>query len=116
MGGALVRAAGLGFWALGGVSNGYHHLLLRWLRTRGGGGGGSGDAGANKYKLPAGGLFGFVAAPHYFCEMINWFGIAIMAGHSVVWVMHCVNLTYLAGRAVLTSRFYRKKIDGYPAE
>jgi len=30
--------------------------------------------------------------------------------------MHGCNLTYLAGRAVLTSRYYRKKIDGYPVE
>jgi len=118
--GSLVRIVGLSLWVIGETGNAYHHLLLRWLRT-----GGRADpsmqegthaALTGKYKLPMGGLFQFVGAPHYFCEMINWFGIAIMTGHSVVWVMHCVNLTYLGGRSVLTSRYYREKINGYPAE
>jgi len=121
-----LRVIGLSFWVIGEISNAYHHLLLRWLRTGGPCGNADPSSAADeaatqpmlksKYKVPHGGLFGLVATPHYFCEIINWLGVALMAGHSVVWVMHGCNLTYLAGRAVLTSRYYREKIDGYPVE
>ena len=111
--GRAIRLTGTGLWILGEASNGYHHLLLRWLRTR--------DRqparpGASKYKLPVGGLFAYVAAPHYFFELVNWLGVSLLCGHSVVWVMHGCNMTYLAGRAVQTTRFYRKKIDNYPKD
>ena len=56
------------------------------------------------------------ATPQYFCELINWLGIALMCGHSVVWVMHGCNLTYLVGRAVQTTRYYHEKLASYPKE
>lgn len=109
--GRVLRVVGLALWLLGQVSNAYHHLLLRWLRTTG-----QPLNTESKYQVPRGGLFEYVAAPHYLCEMINWLGIALMCGHSVVWVMHGCNLTYLSGRAVVTRRYYLEKVDGYPSE
>jgi hypothetical protein len=42
----------------GQLGNGYHHVLLSRLRK----------GGSKKYSVPAGGLFEYAAAPHYFFE------------------------------------------------
>ena len=33
----------------------------------------------HKYKIPYGGLFNYVAAPHYFGEIVEWIGFAMIS-------------------------------------
>ena len=49
-------------FAVGSAGNLYHHHLLASLRK-------GGDTG---YKVPMGGLFELVAAPHYLFELVAW--------------------------------------------
>ena len=36
------------------------------------------------YRIPRGGLFEFVSSPHYLCEIIVYFGLALVAGSNCV--------------------------------
>lgn len=105
-GGRAVRLVGTTLWLVGMTTNAYHHLLLRWLRSD----------GDKQYKLPTGGLFPYVSSAHYFCELVGWFGLSLLNGHLVTWVMSGTNIMYLVGRSVMTTRWYRAKFEDYPAE
>ncbi len=85
--------------------NFYHHWLLARLRS------GSNEPGRkhNTYEPPRGGLFRFVTAPHYFFELHVWFGIAFMSQHITTWLAAFTFTTYLTGRAVATTNWYRGK-------
>ena len=104
--GRAVRLVGTALWLVGVTTNAYHHLLLRWLRSD----------GDKQYKLPTGGLFAYVTGAHYFCELVGWFGLSLLCGHLVVWVMSAMNIAYLIGRSVMTTRWYRAKFEDYPEE
>ncbi|MEM7160721.1 MAG: DUF1295 domain-containing protein [Myxococcota bacterium] len=91
---------GLALWILGTVGNLHHHRLLAGLRT----------PGESGYKVPRGGLFGLVATPHYFLEVVGWWGFALVFHHvaaaCIVWTM----MLYLAGRAHNTRKWYRERM------
>ena len=53
-------------WQVGQLGNLWHHWLLARMRSAGGTG----------YAIPRGGLFDLVTMPHYFFELLAWFGIA----------------------------------------
>jgi hypothetical protein len=53
---------GLALFGVGLLGNFYHHYLLATLRS----------PGETKYKVPRGGCFEFVAAPHYFFELLRF--------------------------------------------
>jgi len=63
-------------FTIGIVGNFYHHYLLAKLRP---------DTNerteSKKYVAPRGGLFTYVATPHYLFELIGWLGIAIISNH-----------------------------------
>eukprot|EP00555_Chaetoceros_dichaeta_P007428 CAMPEP_0198270584 /NCGR_PEP_ID=MMETSP1447-20131203/45615_1 /TAXON_ID=420782 /ORGANISM="Chaetoceros dichaeta, Strain CCMP1751" /LENGTH=66 /DNA_ID=CAMNT_0043962685 /DNA_START=94 /DNA_END=291 /DNA_ORIENTATION=+ len=66
-----MSVVGTGLFAVGIIGNFYHHYLLATLRS-------SGDSQSKKrYVAPNGGLFDYVAAPHYLFELILWLGISI---------------------------------------
>ena len=97
---------GLVIFLLGQGINFYHHWILRNLR-------GQKD---QAYKVPAGGLFGLVACPHYLGEIIAWFGLALMSRQLIVWGIFWVIFGYLAGRAIGTRRWYRAHVPDYPEQ
>lgn len=90
---------GLVLFIIGTIGNFYHHLLLRNLRPPGG----------SKYVVPTGGLFRHVCCPHYFCEIVTWWGIVLatgqMNGLATMWMM----MWYLGGRSHSTMKWYREK-------
>ena len=53
---------GLALFGVGLLGNFYHHYLLATLRS----------PGETKYKVPRGGCFEYVAAPHYFFELLRF--------------------------------------------
>jgi very-long-chain enoyl-CoA reductase len=84
-------AAGVGMtlFALGVCGNFYHHYLLATLRK----------PGEKGYKLPVGGFFTYVAAPHYLFELVGWFGVSLVTKHSISFLYFIAMSSYLFERA-----------------
>ena len=98
-------------FAVGAASNFYHHhLLLSRLRAGGGGAGGK-----KVYKIPRGGLFEFVACPHYFFEIVAFFGFAMISQTLYALAVAVGSLAYLAGRSSATRKWYASKFEDFPA-
>lgn len=93
---------GVALFTTGLLGNLYHHSLLASLRS-------SGSGSTKKYVVPQGGLFDFVAAPHYFFELVGWLGIAVVAHHTNAYLVFASMSTYLSGRAVSQNQWNREK-------
>lgn len=91
--GELTVAVSTALFVIGSLGNLYHHNILASLRR-------SGGSKEKKYVAPSGGLFRYVAAPHYFFELIAWLGIAFAAGDLNAFLVFASMSSYLAGRAV----------------
>lgn len=104
-------ALGTTLFAVGIAGNFYHHILLARLRTE------PGSSSLKKYVAPRGGLFSFVAAPHYLFELIGWLGIAIVSHHMNVYLVFAGMCSYLSGRSVAQNDFNRRKFkeEDWPA-
>ena len=104
---AMSLKVGGTMFGVGLAGNFYHHRLLAKLR---------GDADSNggdktNYVAPKGGLFEYVAAPHYLFELIGWLGIAIASNHLNVYFVFTSMASYLSGRSVAQNDFNRKKFS-----
>ncbi len=83
---------GMSLFLTGLAGNYYHHVMLSELRK---------DSSASaKYVAPKGGLFQYVATPHYFFELLGWLGIAVTAEHGNAYLVFASMTSYLSGRAV----------------
>jgi very-long-chain enoyl-CoA reductase len=96
--------AGLALFIIGEIGNAYHHFLLSALRKQ---------PNDKSYIAPSGGLFAFVATPHYFFELLAWFGLAVISQQGNAYLVAFSMLSYLAGRSVSTNRWNKKHIQGY---
>jgi very-long-chain enoyl-CoA reductase len=85
-------------FGVGIAGNLYHHYLLATLRT---------PSEMTPYKIPQGGLFRFVAAPHYFFEIICWTSMSILSQHLITFSVCVAMSLYLADRARGQSEWYR---------
>jgi len=70
---------------------------------------------SDRYGIPRGGLFDRVSCPNYLGEILEWCGWAVMtwswAGASfAIWTA-----ANLIPRALAHHRFYRARLEGYPA-
>lgn len=86
-------------FGIGLLGNLYHHFLLANLRN---------SKKTTKYVAPAGGLFEFVATPHYLFELIGWLGLAIVSHQLNVYLVVSSMASYLGGRSVAQNEFNRK--------
>ena len=104
---AICLKVGKTLFGIGLAGNFYHHRLLAKLR------GDSDSSGGDKkkYVAPKGGLFDYVAAPHYLFELIGWLGIAIASNHLNVYLVFASMSSYLSGRSVAQNDFNRKKFS-----
>jgi len=93
---------GSAMFAVGILGNFYHHCLLASLRKNRSG------ATTKRYIAPHGGLFDYVAAPHYLFELMGWLGIAIVANHLNAYLTFGSMCSYLAGRAVSQNSWNQK--------
>jgi protein-S-isoprenylcysteine O-methyltransferase Ste14 len=92
---AMATQLGTLLFVIGIVGNLYHHYLLATLRNNT-----TGSASAKKkYYAPKGGLFAYVAAPHYLFELVGWLGIALASQHVNVYLVLGGMISYLAARA-----------------
>ena len=70
----------------------------------------------NAYVVPRGGLFSLVTTPHYLCELAAWLGVALVAQQLNALLVFAGLASYLSGRAVATTRWYRTKFGkAWPA-
>jgi protein-S-isoprenylcysteine O-methyltransferase Ste14 len=103
---------GLCVMLLGAVINVSADAALLRLRSARGGGGGKGRKGASRkstHKVPTGGLFDVVTAPHYLGECVEWSGFAAMTGTAAGWAFAFWTFANLFPRAVAYKRWYREK-------
>jgi very-long-chain enoyl-CoA reductase len=97
---------GLALSLIGQLGNFYHHWLLRQLRSE----------GPKQYCIPSGGLFGLVTMPHYFFELLSWLGLACVTQHLSSFLVFASMLSYLSGRSVATTQWYKSKFKDYPSD
>jgi hypothetical protein len=96
---------GLALFVVGEALNGYHHVLLRGLRK----------PGSSRYILPRGGLFRWIACPHYLGEILAFVGYAIMGGLLIGWGIVAVVVVYLVARSRSTVAWYQQKLGPLPS-
>mmetsp|Transcript_15360 Transcript_15360/g.33112 ORF Transcript_15360/g.33112 Transcript_15360/m.33112 type:complete len:282 (-) Transcript_15360:33-878(-) len=99
---------GLLFFVMGSLGNFYHHYLLSLLRPDS-----SSDKisapGKKKYSAPTGGLFEYVAAPHYFFELIVWLGIALVSQQLTSYLNFVSMCCYLSARSYNQNQWNQNK-------
>jgi len=92
---------GIVLFAIGELGNFYHHYLLTTLRK-------DRKKSSQRYVAPKGGLFEYVAMPHYLFELISWLGIAFCAQQLNGFLEVLSHTSYLMGRAYQTNQLYFK--------
>ncbi len=97
---------GLLIFALGAALNVASDARLRALRAR---------PGDKSYYIPRGGLFEWVACPHYLGEITEWSGWALATGTRSGVVFAFWTFANLAPRAWTTRAWYRTKFREFPA-
>ncbi|MEM7550150.1 MAG: methyltransferase [Bacteroidota bacterium] len=70
--------------------------------------------GETDYKVPNGGMFKYVSAPHYLGEIIEWTGWAILTWSWSGLAFAVYTFANLAPRAVSHHKWYFKKFKDYP--
>jgi len=103
----IIYLVGMSLFTVGELGNWYHHFLLARLRSK--------KAGT-VYSLPQGGLFPFVTMPHYFFELLAWLGIALVSQQLNTFLVFTSMASYLAGRSVATSAWYKKNLEKCPSK
>ncbi|KAH7536860.1 hypothetical protein FEM48_Zijuj03G0031000 [Ziziphus jujuba var. spinosa] len=96
-----LKYTGVVLFLIGIIGNFYHHYILSQLRAN----------GEKEYKIPKGGLFGFVICPHYLFEIIGFIGLSFISQ-----TLHALSITtgiifYLMGRSYATRRWYISKFE-----
>jgi len=126
---AALLPVGLALYAAGEAGNLYHHALLARMRrppteqatmlrgmsalalaatpTTAEALAAAPEKPKSAYSVPHGGLFDVVAMPHYFFELCAWLGVALVAQQLNALLVFGGMASYLGGRAVATSRWYR---------
>ncbi|KAF7848500.1 hypothetical protein BT93_L1888 [Corymbia citriodora subsp. variegata] len=97
---------GIALFLIGITGNLYHHILLSKLRKE----------GQREYKIPKGGLFGWVICPHYLFEVMVFVGISFISQsiYSCSWFL--ATFFYLLGRSYATRRWYTSKFEDFPED
>ena len=92
---------GFFLFSVGLIGNFYHHWLLANLR----------QPGEKKYFVPQGGFFVYVAAPHYFFELIGWFGVVLVTNHFISLLMFLAMSVYLFERATAQTQWNQANFE-----
>ena len=70
--------------------------------------------GDEAYRVPHGGLFGWVSSANYFGEIVQWSGWAILTWSPAGLVFALWTAANLVPRAIAYHRWYRAKFPDYP--
>jgi hypothetical protein len=74
------------------------------------------DSSDDQYEIPRGGLFEYVVCPHYFSELIELIGLAIIFKHLVGYLIVLFSIISLAHRADNTLKWYSKNKSNFPKD
>lgn len=96
---------GLGIFGVSEGLNFLHHKMLSDLRR---------DTMA--YSIPRGGLFEWVACPHFLFEIMAWLGLFLLFRHLAMFLFFAFMAAYLTGRSLRTLRWYREKFADFPPD
>lgn len=105
-------------FAFGNLNQSWCHSQLAGLR-KGQGAKGKGQGVKGAYKIPTGGWFTYVSCPHYFHEVVLYFGLAVVSGADTFYrlaPMLCAVVGNLWLTAQQTHVWYRKTFPKYPKE
>jgi 3-oxo-5-alpha-steroid 4-dehydrogenase 1 len=67
-----------------------------------------------EYKVPEGWLFNYISSPHYFGEIIEWAGWAVMTWSLPGLAFFIFTFANLFPRAIASHKWYRQNFPGYP--
>ncbi|KAJ1969641.1 hypothetical protein IWQ62_000491 [Dispira parvispora] len=67
-----------------------------------------------QYIIPRSGLFELVSCPHYFGEVVEWCGFALVAQSPAAWLFVFATLANLLPRAMHTHWWYKRTFPEYP--
>jgi len=70
----------------------------------------------DEYIVPEGWLFKYISSPHYFGEIVEWAGWALMTWSSSGLAFFIFTFANLFPRAVSSHKWYREHFTNYPAE
>ncbi|KAI8363920.1 3-oxo-5-alpha-steroid 4-dehydrogenase-domain-containing protein [Blakeslea trispora] len=98
---------GIAVFILGEFINGYHHWLLRKMRTKASS---TQQELGSSYSLPQGGLFNHVIAPHYFGEQLSFLGFILVSQNVVSLTLKAFPFIYLSVRAKKTRDWYTSNL------
>lgn len=79
---------------------------LRRLKTESGG----------KYVIPRGWLFEYISSPHFFGEIVEWGGWAIMTWSVPGLAFFVFTFANLFPRAIASHKWYKKEFPNYPVK
>jgi len=97
---------GVSLFVTGFIINKSADEKLRRLRTE----------NPQEYKIPEGWLFKYISSPHYFGEIIEWAGWAVMTWSLPGLAFFIFTWANLFPRAVSSHRWYKAKFPGYPKD
>lgn len=69
-----------------------------------------------EYKIPLGWLFNYISCPHYFGEIIEWAGWAVLTWSLPGFAFFVFTFANLFPRAISSHRWYKQKFPDYPAD
>ncbi|CAJ1953146.1 unnamed protein product [Sphenostylis stenocarpa] len=95
---------GIVIFVVGIIGNLYHHYILSNLRGK----------GEKEYKIPKGGLFGFVICPHYLFEITVFYGLSFISQTLYAFSFAVGTTLYLLGRSYSTRKWYVSKFEDFP--
>lgn len=98
--------AGAALFLLGWFGNLHADGVLRRLRK----------PGETGYGIPQGGLFRWVSAPNYLCEILEWTGWAIATWSTAGLAFAVYTAANLVPRALRHHTWYRERFAEYPPE
>lgn len=70
----------------------------------------------NSYQVPRGWLFSYISCPHYFGEIIEWLGWAVMTFSPAGLAFFVFTFANLFPRALSSHRWYRHHFPDFPAK
>ncbi|MBA4323400.1 MAG: 3-oxo-5-alpha-steroid 4-dehydrogenase, partial [Odoribacter sp.] len=73
-------------------------------------------ANANEYLLPRGWLFKYISCPHYFGEIIEWAGWAVLTWSLPGLAFSVFTFANLFPRAIASHKWYKANFPDYPGE
>jgi len=71
---------------------------------------------SSTYQIPQGGFFRWVSNPHYFGEIMQWLGWAVLTWSWAGFAFACFTFANLVPRAVAAHRWYKDRFMDYPKE